>query len=142
MFGADAVEHLGGVEGAGNRAGPAFAPQHPAQQHRENLVRVHKVAVLVRCANAIGIAVCAEPGVAMVGDYGFAQCSDVRLNRSGLIPGKSGSTFPRICTCSTPMRSKIVERIVRPAPNIESMPNFLPDLAIRSRSAKLSMAAR
>src|SRR5579863_756742 len=34
------------------------------------------------------------------------------------------------------------ERIVRPAPYIESMANFIPDFAMRSRSAKFSMALR
>jgi hypothetical protein len=61
---------------------------------------------------------------------------------SGLMPGKSGSTLPRICTCSTPMRVKMSEMIVRPAPYMESMQNFMPEREMRSRSAKLSMAWR
>src|ERR1017187_2104611 len=40
------------------------------------------------------------------------------------------------------MRVKMSERMVRPAPYIESTQNFMPDLAIRSRSAKLSIALR
>src|ERR1035438_3087531 len=37
---------------------------------------------------------------------------------------------------------KMSEMIVNPAPYMESMANFIPDLEIRWRSAKLSMAAR
>ena len=58
------------------------------------------------------------------------------------MPGKSGSGLERICTWATPMRVKMSERMVPPAPYMESMQNFMPDLAMRSRSAKLSMALR
>jgi hypothetical protein len=40
------------------------------------------------------------------------------------------------------MRVKMSERMVPPAPYMESMQNFMPDFAMRSRSAKLSMALR
>src|ERR1700761_6639028 len=40
------------------------------------------------------------------------------------------------------MRVKMSERMVRPAPYMESIANFLPDSAMRGRSAKVSMALR
>ena len=40
---------------------------------------------------------------------------------SGLMPGKSGSGLERICTLATPMRVKMSERMVPPAPYMESM---------------------
>src|SRR5512146_468626 len=58
------------------------------------------------------------------------------------MPGNSGSGFERIATFATPMRLKIVERMFPPAPYIESMQNFIPDFAIISRSAKLSIALK
>ena len=78
---ADAVEHLGGVEGARHGAGPALALQHPAQQDGVDLVRIDEVAVLVGRANAVRIAVRAEAGLAAVGHHRLAQRANVRLNR-------------------------------------------------------------
>ncbi len=76
-FFADAVEHFGGVEGAGDGAGPAFVLEHPAEQHGVDFVRVDEVAVLVGGADAVGVAVGAEAGVAVVGDGRFAERADV-----------------------------------------------------------------
>jgi hypothetical protein len=111
---ADAVEHLGGVEGAGDGAGPAFVLEHPTEQHGEDFVRVDEVAVLVGCADAVGVAVGAEAGLAAVGDGGFAEGADVRLDGLGVDAGKERVGLPRICTWATPMRVKMSERMVPP----------------------------
>ena len=85
---ADAVEHFGGIEGAGDGAGPAFAAQHPGEQDGEDLVRVDEVAVLVGSADAVGVAVGAEAGMAMVLDGCFAEGADVGLDGFGIDAGK------------------------------------------------------
>ena len=76
-------------------------------------MRIDEVAVLVGRADAVGVAVCAEAGVAA---YMPTVASPVReccgSIGSGLMPGNSGSGLPRICTWSTPMRVKMSERIV------------------------------
>ncbi len=73
----------------------------------------------------------------------LAQRANMRLNRLRIDPRKQrididreSAHDPRRC------RVKMSDRIVRPAPYIESMANFMPDFAIRSRSAKLSIAFR
>jgi hypothetical protein len=62
--------------------------QHPAQQHGVDLVRVDEVAVLVGCADAVGVAVGAEAGLAAVGHDRFAEGADVRLDGLGIDAGK------------------------------------------------------
>ena len=81
---ANAVEHFGGVEGAGDGAGPAFAAQNPAQQHGEDLVRIDEVAVFIRGADAVGIAIGAQAGVAAVGNHRILKGADVRLDGLGV----------------------------------------------------------
>ena len=88
--GADAVEHFGGVEGAGHVAGPAFVFEHPTEEDREDFVRVDEVAVLVGGADAVGVAVGAEAGVASVGDDCFAERADVGFDGLGVDAGKEG----------------------------------------------------
>ena len=51
-------------------------------------MRIDEVAMLVRRADAVGIAVGAEAGVAFVGDHRLAQRADVRLDRLGIDAGK------------------------------------------------------
>ena len=88
VFRADAVEHLGGVEGACDGAGPAFAAQNPAQQHGIDFVRVDEVAIFIGRADAVGVAVGAEAGVAFVLDDRLAEGADVRLDGLGVDAGK------------------------------------------------------
>ncbi len=66
VFGSDAIEHLGGVEGARHATGPALALQQPTQQDGENLVWIDEVAVLIDRAQPIGIAVGHESGLAFL----------------------------------------------------------------------------
>ncbi len=51
-------------------------------------MRVDEVAVLVGRADAVGVAVGAEAGLAAVGDGGFAQGANVRLDGLGVDAGK------------------------------------------------------
>src|ERR1035438_4075103 len=46
VLGADSVQHLGGVEGAGDGARPALALEYPTQQDGKDLVRIDELAVL------------------------------------------------------------------------------------------------
>ena len=59
------VEHLRGVEGAGHTARPALTLEQPPQQDGVDLVRVDDVAVLVDRADAVGVAVSDQAGVAL-----------------------------------------------------------------------------
>ena len=77
----DAVEHAGGVEGAGDGAGPLLALEQPLQQHRETLVSVHQVAVFIHGADAVGVAIGGQAGGAVVGHHGLLQVAQVRQNR-------------------------------------------------------------
>ena len=142
IFPGDAVEHFGGVEGAGDCAGPAFALQHPTEKNRIDLVGIDEVAVLVGGADAVGIAVGAQAGLATVGAVASPSARMFGSMGSGLMPGKRGSGLARICTWSTPIRLKMSARMVLPAPYMESMQNSILDFAMRSRSAKPSMALR
>src|SRR5271156_3962979 len=81
MFSADAVDHAGGVEGAGDVAWPFLALQQPTQQDGEDLMRIDEVAVFVDRAKAIGVAIGDESRVAVVHDYRLLQGFDMRLNR-------------------------------------------------------------
>src|ERR1019366_8207436 len=72
MFGGDAVEHPGGVECARDSTGPAFALEHPTEQHRKNLVGIDEFSVLVGGADAGGV----------------AQGANVRLDRFRIDAGK------------------------------------------------------
>ena len=58
------------------------------EQDGVDFVRVDEVAVLVGGADAVGVAVGAEAGVAVVGDGGFAEGADVRLDGLGIDAGK------------------------------------------------------
>ncbi len=51
-------------------------------------MRVDEVAVLVGGADAVGVAVGAEAGLAVVGDDRFAEGADVRLDGLGIDAGK------------------------------------------------------
>ena len=90
MLGGDAIEHLGGVEGAGDAAGPAFVLEQPLKDDGEDLMGVHHVAVLVDGADAVGVAVGDEAGIAMLGDDATLGLGDVREDGFGIDPGKGG----------------------------------------------------
>ena len=142
-FLADAVEHFGGVERARDGAGPAFAAEHPAQQDGENLVRIDEVAVLVGGADAVGIAVGAEAGVAAVGDDCLAQGADMRLDRLGIDAGKERVDIAAdLHVIDADAREDVGEDGAAGAIHGVDGRTSRPDFAIRSRSAKLSMAFR
>src|ERR1035437_3706002 len=84
----DPVKHLGGIEGARDGAGPAFAPQHPTEQDGIDLVRIDEVALIVGGADAVRVAVRAEPCVAAVGHHRLPQGANVGLDRFGVNAGK------------------------------------------------------
>ena len=78
VFQADAVEHFGGVEGARDGAGPIVVIlEHPTEQNGINFVGIDEVAILICRPDAVGVAVGAEAGLAVVGDGGFAEGADV-----------------------------------------------------------------
>ena len=85
---ADAVEHFGGVEGAGDGAGPVLVLQNPTEQHGVDFVGVDEVTKLVCRPDAVGVAVRAESGLAAVGNRGFAEGANVRLDGFGIDSGK------------------------------------------------------
>ncbi len=143
MFRADAVEHFGGVEGAGHGAGPAFAAENPAEQDGKDLVRVDEVAVLVGGADAVGVAVGAEAGVALVGDDCLAKRANMRLDGLGIDAGKERvDVAANLHVVDADAREDVGEDGAGPRRTWSRWQNFMPDLAIRSRSAKLSMALR
>src|SRR6185437_7692928 len=86
--GGDAVKHFCGVEGAGDSTRPALAAQNPTEQNGVDFVRVDEVAELVSSADAVGVSIGAEAGVALVGDDSIAQGANVRLDRLGIDAGK------------------------------------------------------
>ncbi len=88
VFAGDAVEHAGGVEGAGDGAGPLLALEKPLQQHRETLVRVDEAAVFGDRANAVGIAIDRQAGAAFFAHHGFLEGFHVRQNRLRIDAGK------------------------------------------------------
>src|SRR6185312_994337 len=90
--GGDAVKHFGGVEGAGDSTRPALAAQNPTEQNGVDFVGVDKVAVLVSGADAVGVSIGTEAGVALVGDDSVAQGTDVRLDRLRIDAGKERVT--------------------------------------------------
>ena len=121
MLGADAVDHARGVEGARHVAGPPLPLQQPAQQDGKNLVRIDEVAMLIDRAKAVGVAVGRQPCLAMVLHHCFLQRAICGSIGSGLIPGNSGLTSPRIATKSTPSWPKIPAITPRPEPYIVSI---------------------
>ena len=91
MLLADAVQHLGGVEGARNGARPVIVMlERPAQQDAVNFVRIDEVAMLVDGADAVRVAVGAEASLTAVGHHGLAQGANVRLDGFGIDARKSG----------------------------------------------------
>ncbi len=88
VFRRDAVQHLGGVEGAGNAAGPTLALQRPAQQHGKYLVGVDHVAVLVHGTDAVGVAVGNQAGIAVLRDDFNLGHRNVRQDRLGIDAGE------------------------------------------------------
>ena len=67
--------------------------KNPTEKHGVDFVRVDEVAVLVGCADAVGVAVGAEAGLAVVGDRGFAEGADVGLDGLGIDAGKERVGF-------------------------------------------------
>ena len=80
VLGGDAVKHAGGIEGAHHVSRPLLALQQPAQQHAEYLVRVHEAAIFGDRADAVGIAIGGQTGIAVLTDHGLLQESEVWLD--------------------------------------------------------------
>ena len=106
-------------------------------------MRVDEVAVLVRGANAVGIAVGAEAGMAAVGDNRFAQCADMRLDGLGIDAGKERIDVAADLHMIDADAGEDVgeDRAARAVHGVDGR-TCMPDFAMRSRSAKLSMALR
>ena len=88
VFFADAIQHFCRIECARHGARPALAFEYPAEQNRKNLVWIDEVAVLVGRADAIGVPVGAEAGVALIRDDCFAKGANMWLDRLGIDAGK------------------------------------------------------
>jgi hypothetical protein len=91
--------------------GQSFALEHPTEQHAEDLVRIDEVAVLVGGADAVGVAVGAQAGLAAVGHHRLAQGADVRLDGLGIDAGKERVGVAANLHVATPMRVKMSEMI-------------------------------
>jgi hypothetical protein len=98
--------------------------------------------VLVGGTHAVGVAVGAETGLAVVGDHGFLKGANVWLDGLGVDAPKERIGIGANLHVIDADAGEDVDRIVPPAPYMESTQNFIWDLAMRSRSAKLSMALR
>src|SRR5208283_716933 len=88
VLGGDAVHHAGGVEGAHHIARPLLVLQQPVQQNAHALVRIDEAAIFGHSANAVGIAVGDQAGVAFFLYYGLLQQGDVRQDRFGINAGE------------------------------------------------------
>src|ERR1700761_8848059 len=78
MLGCNAVEHLRRIECARNVTRPTFALEQPVQQHREDLVCINDVAVLIHSADAVRIAVRDQSGVALEFNNRLLRRRDMR----------------------------------------------------------------
>jgi hypothetical protein len=100
-------------------------------------VRIDEVAVLVGGADAVGVAVGAQAGLAAVGDSDrFAEGADVRLDGLGIDAGKERVGVGADLHVGHADAGEDVRENRAAAPYMESMQNFMPDFAMRSRSAK------
>ena len=81
ILGGDAIDHAAGVEGAHHIARPFLVDQQPVQQHRHALVRIDEAPIFSHSADAVGIAVACQAGMAFFFHYYFLQQRDVRQNR-------------------------------------------------------------
>src|SRR5258708_39472141 len=93
VFGGDAIEHTGSVEGAHNVAGPFIALQKPAQQDAENYMRIHEATVFGDGSDAVGIAIRGQASIALLANHRLLQESDVRLDRLRIDAGKQRVQF-------------------------------------------------
>src|SRR5260370_35450529 len=93
MLGSDPVDHARGVECADDIAGPVFALQEPMQQNGENLVRVHKASVFGYRADAVGIAIGSQAGIASLAHHGLLQPGGVWLDGFGIDVGEQWIQF-------------------------------------------------
>src|SRR2546422_9950674 len=77
----NAVHHARGVESANYLARPFLSFQEPAQQDGKNLMRINEAAVFCNGADAVGVTVCGETGVAVILYHSFLKQGHVRLDR-------------------------------------------------------------
>src|SRR5207245_2750151 len=77
----NAVHHARGVESANYLARPFLSFQEPAQQDGKNLMRINEAAVFCNGADAVGVTVCSETGMAVVLYHSFLKQGHVRLDR-------------------------------------------------------------
>ena len=68
------------------------------KQNGEALVRIHKAAVFGDGADAVGVAIGGQPGMAFFLQHGFRSISMCGSMGSGLIPGNSGFNSWRMAT--------------------------------------------
>src|SRR6516162_1549774 len=93
VFGADAVDHAGGVEGAYDFARPLLALQEPFKNQGKDLVRVDEAAIFRDCAETVGVAVGGESRLAVSANDGLLQKCDVGKDRLGVDAGKRRVDF-------------------------------------------------
>ena len=70
--------------------GHCLSLQQPLQEDGEELVRIHKTAVFGHRANAVGVAVGGESGMAAFIHHRLLQHGTCGSMGSGLMPGNSG----------------------------------------------------
>ena len=80
----DAVKHLRRIESPRHVARPSLAIKQPLQKNRENLVRVHDVAMFIHCADTVGVAIGNEARIALLRNHRELRCLDVRKDRFGI----------------------------------------------------------
>ena len=84
IFGRDAINHSGGIEGTDDSTRPLLSLDCPAQKHRDNLVRIDKTAIFRNGADAVGIAVGGKSGMAFLFNNNFLLHRNMRLNGLGI----------------------------------------------------------
>src|SRR4029077_16452406 len=93
MLCGDTVDHARGVECPDDIAGPLFALPEPTQQSGENLVRVHKASVFGYGADAVGIAIGSQAGIASLAYHRLVQQGRVCLSGVGRDVGEQWIQF-------------------------------------------------
>src|SRR5947208_2554902 len=77
----NAVHHARGVESANYLARPFLSFQEPAQQDGKNLMRINEAAVFCNGADAVGVTVCSQTGVAVILYHCLLKQGHVRPDR-------------------------------------------------------------
>src|ERR1700681_4021824 len=104
MLGGNAVHHAGSVEGANHVARPLLANQEPVQKYRHALVRIDETTVFGDRANAIGVAIRRESGMAFLFYYRLLKHGDVGKNRLRINARKQWIHFLADCDVANPIR--------------------------------------